>query len=146
MPKLLEWAPLILNVCILLVAWAVHSGFLRRKTINDHFFKYVKVCGIIFKIRKIQVSDYLEGAKVLVQVWDSYKIGNEKNKNPMSDEKVKSHLSDVILAGVVEPVVCRKVGGDGLPVENFFTEPELPFALYNEIMQFTYGKKKVRPA
>jgi hypothetical protein len=106
--------------------------------------KTVRIHGVKFKIKKIDPSDYLDGSKVMTQLYDVYKT----NKNLPSENvesiltKVKHHYKDVFLSAVVSPQLTRKKDDSGLFVDNLFTEWDLAHELYVEIMAFTYGKKK----
>lgn len=98
--------------------------------------------GIKFKIKRIDALNYLDGSKAMIQVYDTYQIGKEKNRDA-SLKQVREHMRDVILAGTVHPILSRKKDDDGLFVDNLFTDPVLANGLYEAIMAFTYGKKKL---
>lgn len=119
----------------------------KRKTLESVVCqeKKVTVCGIKFKIRKINPIDYFNGSKSVIQFYDTYKqpdVNDPGFANNLS--KVKDHFADVILAGVVEPKLSRKKGEDGIPIENLFTDWGLAGDLYGAIMEYTYGKKKLK--
>lgn len=107
--------------------------------------KTVRVHGVKFKIKKIDPSNYLDGSRSMLQIYDTYK----NTKNITQDvyeknlEKVKGHYRDVFCGAVVEPVITRSNDGTGIFVDNLFTEWDLAHQLYSHIMAFTYGKKKV---
>lgn len=107
--------------------------------------KDIKILGIHFKIKKIDPTAYLDGSKVMLQIYDTYKLGNAKPEIDQTKayEKMKEHYRDVFMASIVFPKLKRKPDGEGIPVDNLFTEWELAHQLYNEIMQYTYGKKKL---
>jgi len=110
--------------------------------------KKINVRGVKFHIRKVNLLDHLEGAKVLTQVFDTHKTKGEKAaalQNAKSD-KVRSHLTDVFMAGVVSPQLARKREDTGVLVDSLFLDWGIAFDLYNEIMLFTYGKKKMKLA
>lgn len=117
----------------------------RQKTLKDLLYKRVKVFGVIFVIKKIDMADYLEGAKVLVKTYDTYQTKPEAQvTHEVPFAKVKAHMIDVLMAGVVEPELSRKGPEEGKTfVEHLFNEEELVIGLYQEILQFTFGKKKV---
>lgn len=104
--------------------------------------KIIRIFGIRFKIRRINALDYLNGSKSVLQIYDEYQIGKSENKEP-DTKKIISHYTEVIMAGVVEPKLSRKEDGQGMYVQNLFTDFELANRLYEEIMLFTYGKKKI---
>lgn len=112
--------------------------------------KKVKVCGVVFTIRKVNVLDHLAGAKVLIQSFDTHKTEGAKAlalKSHVSEDKVKRHYADILVSGVVYPkLVHKKADENDLSIEvgDMLSNWELIDALYNEIMIFTYGKKKVQ--
>ena len=120
--------------------------FWQKKTIEDHLneTKKIKVHGMKFSIKRINTLDYCTGAKVLVSMYDTYKIGNTQN-DEANMSKVKSHFIDVLLAGIVFPIFSRKSGEEGkIFVENLLTDWALANELYGEIMAFSYGKKNLK--
>lgn len=110
--------------------------------------KTVKVCGMKFKIRKINPLDYINGSNAIQQSYATYEASRQKNAEiKITDadiKKMKSHYSDVILAGVIHPKLSRKDGGEGLFIDKLFTDWGLVEGLYEEIMTHTYGKKKMK--
>lgn len=113
------------------------------KKINEHLYatKKIRIKGINFKIKKLNPLHYVEGAKVLKQSFDLYKTNN--NKDLLSDKKVIEHLSHVLVYGVDSPKISFKKEDGGVFVDDMFIDIELVFELYNAIMEFTYGKKKL---
>jgi hypothetical protein len=96
-------------------------GFLSRKRkIEDLLYKRVVLHGVEFVIKRLDPSNFLDGSKI------------------------KEHYRDVFMAAVVSPALKRKPEGDGLLVDNLFTEWNLSHELYFSIMEFTYGKKKLK--
>lgn len=108
--------------------------------------KTIRISRIRFKIKKINTLNYIEGAKVLKQVYDTYKTkGNINDMTQMMNEKkVIEHFSHVIVAGVLEPKLSYTKDGEGIFIEDLFCDWGLVNTLYNEIMEFTYGKKKMK--
>jgi len=107
--------------------------------------KRIKIYGVPFTIRKIDCFDYLDGSKVMLQLYDIYKIGNSKPELIQNRfKKVKPHFRDVFMSGVIEPKLVRKKEEDGLFVDNLFTELDLANQLYSAIINFTYQKKKLK--
>ena len=105
----------------------------------------VKVHGIKFKIKKMTVEHFLEGSKVMKSFYDTYAIKQDPRalENPDMIKRVKDHWKDVFMASVVYPKIKRKIDEpDGILVDNLFTDWELASDLYQEIMAWTYGKKK----
>lgn len=106
--------------------------------------KSVRVHGVKFDIKKIDPSNYLDGSKVMLQLYDVYKVGNTASPEVTQKtmEKVKEHYTDIFMSSVVSPKLKRKPDGDGLLIDNLFTEWNLAHELYAKIMEYTYGKKK----
>lgn len=105
--------------------------------------KKLKINGFKFTIKKISPLDHLKGSKVLLQAYDVLKMGKGTQEAEQSEKKIKEHLSEVLLVGVVHPKLSSKDDGDGLFIDKLFYDYELVNALYSEIIQFTYGKKKI---
>ena len=109
--------------------------------------KALRVNSVKFKIRKVNVLDHLAGSKVLLQTYDTYKTGLEpQGTDSVSEKKIREHYAHVLCAGVVEPKLSHKDDGNGIFVEKMFIDWEMCAKLYNEILVFSYGKKKVRLA
>lgn len=110
--------------------------------------KKVKVKGVVFRIKKIDPLNYLDGSKSILKMYDTYE-GKRKSAETatLSDadlKKAREHYRDVLLAGVVSPKLVRKIEDtDGYFVDNLFLDWDLVNKLYTEIMVFTYGKKKL---
>jgi hypothetical protein len=106
--------------------------------------KTVRIHGVVFKIKKIDPTAYLDGSKVMLQAYDTYKVSKQSTElNESTLLKVKEHYRDVFLASVVYPKLRRKEG-EGLLVDHLFTEWDLAHELYAKIMELTYGKKKMK--
>lgn len=110
--------------------------------------KTVRVHGIKFTIRKLDALHFLDGSKVMAQIFDTYKIESVKDKEAqVSLKKIKEYWVDVFLASVISPVLVRKkedAVGEAIWVDNLFTEWDLVNELYAHVMEFTYGKKKLK--
>lgn len=124
-------------------------SFLKRilfgKNIADVLYetKVVKAGGVRFKIKRVEVLDHLSGANVLQQYYDTYSTAKDEKDQKVSDKKIKEYFSQIIVAGVVDPKIVHKEGEDGILVSRLFTNFEMVMSLYEAIMAFTYGKKKV---
>jgi hypothetical protein len=103
--------------------------------------KKIKVNGVEFVIKKLDVLDHLQGSKVLQQSFDTYKLDKPGDQD-VNVKKVKEHYVDVLCAGVVSPAIGRKPGDGVVYVQDMFNNWDLVNNLYSEIIAFTYGKKK----
>lgn len=104
----------------------------------------VKISGVVFTIKKINVLNYLEGSKIIQQSYDLYKSGKIDQLNEISEKKIKEFFSQFLVAGVVNPKLSFKDDGNGIFVEKLFVDWDMCMQLYSEIMLFTYGKKKTK--
>ncbi|MEK6772361.1 MAG: hypothetical protein AABY64_00350 [Bdellovibrionota bacterium] len=105
--------------------------------------KVIKVKGVKFTIKKINVLDHLNGSKVMTQFYDTYKSGNSVKPDDVSEKKIREHFSQVLISGIVKPKISLKEGGEGVFVEKLFYDWDLVNEIYSEIMTLTYGKKKI---
>lgn len=121
-------------------------GLFRKKTLDDFLneTKKVKVKGLEFVIRKISPIDYLDGSKILQQSYALYQ-NNKASIDPMAEKKIKEFFSNVLCSAVVSPKIVHKADdSSGTHVERMFVDWEMVMQLYEEIMVFTYGKKKLK--
>jgi len=114
-------------------------------SLNDHISKpkKIRVNGVVFYIKKIDIMDHLEGSKVLTTTFRTY----EQKKQELAEKdtkKIKSHFSDVFLAGVVKPILSRDGAGETIDVNEIFKDWDMAYKLYSEIQKHTHGKKKVK--
>ena len=120
----------------------------RRKKLKDALFETKKVIvnGVSFEIKKLNILNYIDGSKALVGMFDVYK-SNPDALPDIGAKKLKEHYVDVIMASVQFPKLTRKeneASDEIIWVENIFLNWELAEALYSKIMEFTYGKKKMK--
>ena len=108
--------------------------------------KKVRIKGIVFRIKKVDPSNYLDGSTALIATYETYKTGNAiaPENEKVLNKKIKDHYRDVFMASVVSPNICRKEDGEGFFVDKFFMDWDLSAKLYSAIMTFTYGKKKMK--
>lgn len=113
------------------------------KKLEDHLneTKIVRVSGVRFKIRKLNMLNYLEGSQVLLRYFDTYKSGQVPDQ--LSTKKVNEHVAQVLVAGTVQPKLSLKEGDGVQYVYDLFSDAEMVNGLYSEILTFAYGKKKV---
>lgn len=125
-------------------------GLIFGKNLNEviSLERVVRVKGVRFRIRKINVLNYLDGSKVMLQHFDIYKAALAEGKEApiQSQNKIKEHLTDVIMAGVVSPRLSRKMDEQGVYVDNLFNDWDIVNGLYEAIMALAYGKKKLSPS
>lgn len=113
--------------------------------------KRINIRGVDFVIRKINPVDHLHGAKVLAASYEVKTLESRKKEKElqgqMNLEKAKDHFRDVFTQCVIEPKIVRKESDAGVGmvfVDRLFLDWDIANELYQEIMIFTYGKKKVQ--
>ena len=126
--------------------------FKKKRRIGEVETRKIKVHGFPFEIKKLDVLSYLDGSKTMLQEFATYAQVKESEQSIEKGEatlkKMKSHFTDVFMASVIEPKLVRKKEdsgpnpGDPLFVDHLFSEWDLATELYQEILEFTYGKKK----
>lgn len=125
-------------------------GWLFNKKLEDAISrtKKIKVCGVRFVIKQVDMFNYLDGSRVMIQAYDTHKTKGEKSAelSPVSNDKVKRHFKEIICAGVVSPKIVASEKEEGMLVDRLFSNWDLVNELYNEIMSLTYGKKKLKQA
>lgn len=127
-------------------------GFFKKKTLDNYLgeTKKVKINGIKFKIKKINVVDHLHGSLVLTEqfhIWRKSKVNGNSIDEAKAFEKIKKHYREVFLSAVLDPVLCSKEdeAGPGIThVDRLFIDFSIAQELYTEIMMFTHGKKKIK--
>ena len=105
--------------------------------------KKIRVAGIRFEIKKVNALNYVDGTNSIRQTFDTYKTSKEQIGAMLSDKKVIDHLKSVICGCTVHPRIVHKKEEEGVLVDDLFVNMELVLSLYNEIMFYTYGKKKI---
>lgn len=121
-------------------------SFFKSKSLDSilNQTRKVKISGVVFTIKKINVLDYLDGSKIIQQSYEIYKTGKVDQTPDVNEKKVKEFFSQFLVAGVVNPKLSLKDNGEGIFVERLFLDWDLCMKLYSEIMFFTYGKKKTK--
>jgi hypothetical protein len=110
--------------------------------------KEVKIQGVLFHIKKIRILDYLEGARVMQEIFSTYKTSEQKKAMDkmmvQNMEKAKSYMTDVIMAGVVKPQLTRDItkNPELIDINDVFNDWVLAQDLCKAIMDYTHGKKK----
>lgn len=116
-------------------------------TINET--KKVKVDGIVFHIKKISILSFLAGLDVMTEHYAEHRNKKpEKRLDEKQIKKIKEHFTDVFLASIVNPKFCLSSDvdklNDHLAIDHLIDQWELSQKLYEKIMQYTYGKKKIK--
>ena len=83
------------------------------------------------------------------EIFSTYKTQTEKDRQVKVDsalsknvEKIKSFMTDIIMAGVVKPELSRKKDDEGkIHVDEIFEDWLLAQELTKTILNNTYGKK-----
>lgn len=127
-------------------------GFFKKKTLDSHLgeTRKIKVSGVPFVIKKINVLDHLHGSQVMTEqfhVWRKSKLEGNKINEERAFDKIKKHYTDVFVSSVIDPVIKRKEEDCAIGEiwsERLFVDFGLAQDLYTEIMLFTHGKKKMR--
>ncbi len=127
--------------------WGLFFGRELSTVLNET--KTVRVRGTRFTIRKVNVSDYIAGSKMLLQSYETYKTGIEVPQlDTTAEKKIKEHYSHVLVAAVVHPRLTinteDEAAGKGIHVDKLFIDWDMVTGIYNEVMLLSYGKKKVR--
>jgi hypothetical protein len=121
--------------------------WLKRKSLTSALTatRRLRIKGVVFEIRKINVSHYAEGGKVLKQTMDTYRAGKDQSAAVDANwDKIQKHYADVLLAGVVSPRLKRKQDdAEGIWIDDLFVDWEMVQGVYEAISEMTYGKKKL---
>lgn len=119
----------------------------KEKTLSQalHPTKRVKIEGIIFEIRKINPLDYMAGYKVVAKCFDIYSKEDSQAQADLTNiDKIKKHYADIFSLAVISPRIARKEGEEGLQAEALLMNWDIAEKLYEEIISFSYGKKKIQ--
>jgi hypothetical protein len=123
-------------------------GWFKSRSLKDALkdTKKIKISGVLFEIKKIDILSHLDGSKVMLKLFDTYRLDPSKQVDDASMKKIKSHYTDVIMAGVIKPKLSRKNDSELVCVDEIFQNWPLAQELYEQIMSLTYGKKKLQEA
>lgn len=109
--------------------------------------KKIKVMGVKFVIKKLDPIDTMNGSRVLQKQFDTYEV-EKKPDVPQNPEKIKTYFRDLFMACIVEPKLYRDqaeaIEKRGVWVDGLLTDLELIDGLHTAILEFTYGKKKLK--
>jgi len=125
--------------------------FFRKRSLRDALneTKRIKIEGVYFTIRKLNPLDFLSGSEVLLESYNTYEAERQKGNakiDKKAEKTIYDHYRHTFMAGVVKPVLTLKQEKEGIYVDNIFNNSTLMEKLYQEIMGFTYGKKKIQKA
>lgn len=104
----------------------------------------VRVKGVRFTIRKINVMNYLDGSNILRQQFDVKKVDLSNQEREASLKKQKEYLSQVLISAVVSPKIVWNDDGSGIFIDRLLDNTEIVDELHTKIMEYSYGKKKFR--
>lgn len=123
------------------------SLFRPNRSLADHISqgKFVVIDGIKFRIKKLDVMNYLEGAKVMQEIYAIYKNSEQKQideKTITSLKKTREIMKDIILSGVIHPKITRTKEDQGIHIDDVLSDWSISNQLVNAIIEFTAPKKK----
>lgn len=118
----------------------------KRVGLTSHLLKEkritIKGCG--FTIKKIDALSYAQGLMAMQSIFSTGTTQITGHKET-AEKKLRQHYRDTFLSGVVSPRLTTKENDlDGVFVDLIFNDPEIMETLYKEIVEFTYGKKKLK--
>ena len=104
--------------------------------------KKIKVKGVMFEIKKLDSLNFLDGSRAMTQLYDVYKPGRKDVEITQAQmKKVRAHYIDTFMGSVVRPELSRD--DSKINVNELFLDQELYLGLYEKILEYSYGKKKV---
>lgn len=107
--------------------------------------KKIKIKGVLFTIRKINIQDHVEGYKVLLRIYDDW--NNKRKDKDLTEnalQKTKEVYRDIFLKAVIKPALSKDGKNESIGVDELFIDWDLAHKLFNEIMSNTLGKKKTK--
>ena len=121
--------------------------WLKRGIEADDYYRAVKkvyINGVIFHIKKISIDEHLAGLDVILKIWNVYSKEKAPPKTAVEDfKKIKKFCRDIIYAGTVKPELTLKKDETGkIHIDEILNNLEIAQKLTNEIIGYTYGKKK----
>lgn len=125
-------------------------GLFNRRTVDLRDYlrqtKKIKVNGVPFEIKKVNIDDHLAGLNVILKMHDLYKREKPTDKTAMIEDnaKVLKFMRDFIYAGVVAPKLSLKdpPEDDAIGVSEILSDHQLAGELTSKIIEHSYGKKK----
>lgn len=115
-----------------------------NKSLEKHLSetKTVNANGVVFRIKKINAMDYMMGYQVLRQMFDVYKTSKEIKEDDINFKKMKEAIAHALVSSVVAPKLSFKEDDGNIHVDKLFCDWEMVNILYQEIIEYSYGKKK----
>jgi hypothetical protein len=129
-----------------MIKWLKRLIFGRDLSSARNETKRIRIDGFNFTIKKLDAMDYIQGHSVLIKtidLIDNKRLAEKTTAEDPNYKKIRDHYIDVFLSGVVYPSLSRKGEGASIHVDELFQHGNLCEKLYLEIIQFTYGKKKL---
>lgn len=118
--------------------------FSKKKTLREYLdeTKTVKIKGILFEIKRIDVVNFMQGAKVLLASYATYEDKKKEDQIADSAKKVREYYKDVVLSGVVKPELTRNPDKEPtkINIDDVLVDMSLTEKLVQEIIVFS--KKK----
>jgi len=122
-------------------------GLFKSKGLDDHLnqTKKVKIKGVVFHIKKIDTLSYLDGSEVMQSAYDEYKVNKNKDTTIKKEDskRIRKYMINFLMSSVVKPQLSRDKDSAGTFVEDLFHDWEMVNALHEQIIIYTYGKKKI---
>lgn len=122
----------------------------RKKKNLKHFLtdtKLVSIKGYEFLIKKLDTLDYIQGNKVMIKYYETYTDSKSNLSDiELSAKKIRDHYIDVFCSGLVLPKGSRGPTDDlnSIDVNILFNDIDISNGLYESIIEYTYGKKKLK--
>jgi hypothetical protein len=112
--------------------------------LTDHLrqTKKIKIKGVIFRIRKVNMEDHIAGYSILYQIYSTYDKGKRKLPAPEEIAKLKKFMRDFLVAGIVSPKITLKdPPGNEIHVGELMADMEMAAELCHQIIAYSNGKK-----
>jgi hypothetical protein len=128
-------------------------GWFRARTLDEVLSptRVIRVHGVRFKIRRLNPMDYLAGSKAMRQLYETMKAADslaDVTIQQTQQKAINDHYIDTFMAAVIEPKLKKSstpgpTDEEGTPAANLLTDMDFANRLYAQIIEFSYGKKKV---
>lgn len=121
--------------------------FRRSVDLKDYLrrSKKIRINGIAFEIRKVEMEDHLAGLNVMLKLHELYKREKPSDSNQVIQDydKIRTFLRDFLYAGIVSPKLSmKKPVEDGyIHVDELTADADLAQKLSVAIIEYSYSKK-----